>query len=203
MKVEFLNLFPCPFIRIDTNPEFLLIKENLIKYIYDNREKYPKGIVRSNNGGWHSDIYLNKEESFKPYSDFILSHIMESCNLFFNREINANLLSCWANINGKGSSNDMHLHPGADMSGCIWIKTKDNSGDLIFKNPFDYDFYSWQVNFNTDQKSQSYFSSSYYFNPVEGGMLLFPSSLMHKVSENKSNEDRISIAFNLKITDFN
>jgi hypothetical protein len=34
-------------------------------------------------------------------------------------------------------------------------------------------------------------------------MLLFPSSLMHKVSENKSNEDRISIAFNLKITDFN
>ena len=33
---------------------------------------------------------------------------------------------------------------------------------------------------------------------MEGGMILFPSHLAHRVNENKSDEDRISIAFNIK-----
>ena len=38
---------------------------------------------------------------------------------------------------------------------------------------------------------------TYYFRPMEGRLLIFPSSLEHEVKENKSNEDRISVPFNL------
>ena len=38
----------------------------------------------------------------------------------------------------------------------------------------------------------------YNFQPTEGFILLFPSHLQHCVKENKSDEDRISVAFNLK-----
>ena len=40
---------------------------------------------------------------------------------------------------------------------------------------------------------------TYYFTPIEGRILLFPSSLEHEVEENKSDEDRISYSFNIKL----
>lgn len=202
MEIEFLKLFSCPFIKINTNPEFSLIRGNLIEFVYENKRNNPTGIIRSNNKGWHSEIYLNKEIKFESYLNFINEKITNSCNLFFNNQIKVDLLSCWANINEPGSSNDMHCHPGADMSGCLWVKSNANSGSLVFKHPFEYEFYPWITNFNSEQKSESYFSSSYYFNPVEGEMILFPSNLLHKVCENNSKEDRISLAFNLKIAEF-
>ena len=35
--------------------------------------------------------------------------------------------------------------------------------------------------------------------PKEGSMLVFPAYLDHKVEPNKSDEDRISISFNIEI----
>ena len=35
----------------------------------------------------------------------------------------------------------------------------------------------------------------YSYEPVEGGLMLFPAHLEHKVLENKSDEDRISVSF--------
>ena len=37
-------------------------------------------------------------------------------------------------------------------------------------------------------------------NPVEGVLVLFPSYLDHSVNENKSNEERIVISFNINLT---
>ena len=37
----------------------------------------------------------------------------------------------------------------------------------------------------------------------EGDLLLFPAYLPHKVNENKSDEDRIVISFNVNINHFN
>jgi uncharacterized protein (TIGR02466 family) len=37
------------------------------------------------------------------------------------------------------------------------------------------------------------------FNPLEGRMLIFPSYLAHQVEPNESDEDRISVSFNLSI----
>ena len=46
------------------------------------------------------------------------------------------------------------------------------------------------------QKEHSSYTS-YHFNPTEGCIILFPSHLLHHVNPNKSNEDRISVAFNM------
>ena len=40
---------------------------------------------------------------------------------------------------------------------------------------------------------------TYYFTPKEGRILIFPSKLEHEVKENKSDEDRISYSFNIKL----
>ena len=40
---------------------------------------------------------------------------------------------------------------------------------------------------------------TFYFNPIEGKILVFPAHLNHLVQENKSNEDRISVSFNIRL----
>ena len=62
------------------------------------------------------------------------------------------------------------------------LEKESNVEKLIFKN------------------SNNYFHT-YYFLPTEGRMLLFPSHLQHEVFENKSNEDRISVSFNINLID--
>ena len=42
--------------------------------------------------------------------------------------------------------------------------------------------------------------TSMWFPPVEGTGLIFPSHLMHRVSENNTTEDRISISWNITIS---
>ena len=36
-------------------------------------------------------------------------------------------------------------------------------------------------------------------NPVEGGLILFPSYLDHSVNQNLSNEERIVVSFNINL----
>jgi uncharacterized protein (TIGR02466 family) len=110
-------------------------------------------------------------------------------------------MSCWANVNPKNSMNDWHTHPGSDMSGCLWIKTHNNCGNLIFNNPNEFVHDPWLMCLNHETKSKFLFSQKYFFSPVEGEIVLFPSNICHKVGLNESEEDRISIAFNIKFYD--
>jgi uncharacterized protein (TIGR02466 family) len=196
--IEFLPLFPSPVIKIDTKPEFNDIRGDLINFCYSERENSPIGIDRSNNGGWHSELLL-EEERFHKYKKFIEKYIEKSFESFVNSGVKIIPNSYWININGINSVNTEHNHPGSDISGCFWIKSSEYSGTFRFTNPNDFIHYSLLKTFNFESKSQYYFSERYFFKPIEGEMILFPSNMNHCVFENKDDNDRISIAFNLKI----
>ncbi len=48
------------------------------------------------------------------------------------------------------------------------------------------------------KKFNNYFHS-FHFNPVAGRLLVFPSHLEHHVDFNESQEDRISVSFNVRL----
>jgi len=196
--IEFLPLFPCPVIKIDTKPEFNNIRNDLISFCYSERENTPKGITRSNKSGWHSDLLL-EEEKFHKYKEFIEKYITKSFQPYVNSGVKIVPCSYWINISGKNASNSEHCHPGSDISGCIWIKSSKSSGSFRFTNPNDFIHNSLLKTFNHQSKSKFYFSERYFFKPIEGEMILFPSNMNHCVFENNDDNDRISIAFNLKI----
>ena len=81
----------------------------------------------------------------------------------------------WFNINPPGSYNDWHCHRGFATSGVVYIKTCPNSGEIIFKND--------------DETLLS-------VTPHVGTMLTFPGDLLHRVTQNLSDEDRICLVFN-------
>ena len=74
------------------------------------------------------------------------------------------------------------------------------SGDIVFESPYEFQAYQ-EIDSYVDEFRNSFnIDHSYYFTPTDGRMLIFPSHLMHEVEENLSNEDRISVSFNIKLS---
>ena len=110
------------------------------------------------------------------------------------------MIYAWININKPGNYNVKHLHPTNDLSGVLWIKAPQNSGDIVFESPYEFQAYQ-EIDSYVDEFRNSFnIDHSYYFTPTDGRMLIFPSHLMHEVEENLSNEDRISVSFNIKLS---
>tara|TARA_R100001594_G_scaffold29392_1_gene54886 strand:+ start:47 stop:646 length:600 start_codon:yes stop_codon:yes gene_type:complete len=176
-------------------------KEELVNFCYSEKKRYPEGMEgRSNYGNsWHSSDHYMEEDNL------ISSIIFSSINSYFNdREILKEesqycISNAWVNINSKGGSNSIHYHPGSSLSGVFWINVPKDSGELVFKNPNNF------VEASTLSRYADHLTASFnkyetfYLEPKEGYMVLFPSHIQHLVRENKSNEDRIAISFNIVI----
>ena len=81
------------------------------------------------------------------------------------------------------------------MSGVYYIKADENSGDLEFYGDSRLEFYN-QLYFYSSNKNTISFVR---YKPIVGRVLIFSSWIPHLVKPNKSDEDRISISFNISI----
>jgi uncharacterized protein (TIGR02466 family) len=103
----------------------------------------------------------------------------------FNYDLNA-----WATwVNGDGYI-DKHIHEESWISGAYYCKvpkiTKNSDSKLGF---FEYGCIPNDINYiNSERK---------FIEPKEGKLIIFPSYLYHQTIPHESQEDRISIAFDL------
>ena len=190
-----INLFPSLVHMFDVNG-FNEIQNELIDYAYDFKEREPRGESISNQGGWHSpDFHVNDE------CDTLHSFLINCLAGFpvIDESINIKI-SAWVNINKPGDYNTKHNHPDCNLAGVLWIKAPKDSGNIVFDNPTAFQSNTEIDSYTTDFKEKYKFYQSYFFPPTEGRILVFPSHLVHKVEENKSKEDRISVSFNIKLS---
>ena len=80
-----------------------------------------------------------------------------------------------------------HIHPAGWLSGCFYLKMpkplKKSEGAINFSlHGYDYPIVNSDI-------------PSYQYSPVEGDLILFPSSLFHKTIPFSSNDERHVIAF--------
>lgn len=192
MRIHNYTVFP----QIITETECDLynsIRNDLINWIYNYQSK-TETVLHSNRGGWQSPDNFYNDESFLKFKQYILDHIFQSLTHY---NIQFKLNNMWININKKDNYNIAHAHPGSHLSGVFWIKASDKCGNLVFNNP--HSFVSHRLIRSTDDelKRKINYTTKFYFKPTEGTLVLFPSHLQHYVESNESDEDRISISFNL------
>ncbi len=153
-----------------------------------------KSIDLSNRGGWHSpsltgehailnNLFLKILESAEKYREVInYKHPLKLTNL-------------WININNYKDYNIEHSHPNCVVSGAYYLTS--NNSNIVFVHPaaqlMEYDW-----NFNVINSLNKYNSPNWSINPSQNELLLFPSWLSHRVEPNLSEENRISISFNLR-----
>ena len=85
------------------------------------------------------------------------------------------IFDAWFNVNGPGHSNRWHRHHIDEFSAVVYVQVPEDSGYIEFQN------------------GRKFFKIM----PEAGDVIAFSSNVMHRVLENKSNDHRISIAFNL------
>ena len=193
---ESYKIFPVPIHAVNVN-DFKKYQSKLIDYAYSLREKDGKGRVVSNYGGWQSK-YFDVHDENDILHKFIIDIIY---NLpVFKKNIGMTCIA-WANINGQGDHNIQHNHPNCHLAGVLWVKTPKNSGDIKFSAPLDFQTFLEIESYTEEFKSHSKYYHAYRFSPEEGSLFIFPAHLNHLVEENKSNDDRISFSFNLKLKD--
>ena len=197
-SIEVSALFPSIVVRTICE-DFSSIQDDIIDWCYSVKENNP-GRKVSNKGGWQSIAYLEGEENSKV-KDYLLGKIAESLQQLLSPEKcqGFRVSSVWININGKNAYNEMHDHPNCNLSGVFWIKTPKDSGRFTFENPNAF-AQSYVIDGTLDEVQQTFNNQSKLsYDPLEGHIIIFPSNLRHSVEVNQSDEDRISISFNIRI----
>ena len=199
MDIVIFPLFPSMISYVDCD-DFLDIKDDLIEWIYDYKKNSNKELYRSNQGGWHSHDDINTEKSFGRFNDYIKKHMLFLCDSLFGNNCEAKIDNMWSIVNSEGNDNGSHQHPGGHMSGVFWVKSQgEKSGKIVFENPNSFGQNILLLNLKDDLKEGCHNYGSFWFEPVEGRMVLFPCDLRHSVGRNSTSEDRIVISFNIML----
>lgn len=166
---------------------------------YKIKEVFP-GRNRSNLGGYQSNDLNNTVLSSPPFLS-LLKKIKKGCD-FITRDLpittgHLELGNMWVNFNEKNNYNAVHFHPISPISGVVYISGESvTSCGLYFCNPHPAEAYI----FSELQSVPTTLSSlQIKLTPKVGDMIFFPGWLPHGVPEYSGNDERISIAFNLKL----
>lgn len=189
------NHFIFPKIVTETHCElYNYIRDDLIDWIYEYKPTVDSVHI-SNIGGWQSPSDFHTIESFSVFRNYIVNNAIQSVPQYNKRELYLN--NMWININKKGDYNVAHVHPGCVLSGVFWVKAPENCGKLVFTNPHSFEEYYLLDSVSTEFMKKYNYDGTFVFTPQEGLLVLFPAHLQHLVEPNQTDEDRISIAFNL------
>jgi uncharacterized protein (TIGR02466 family) len=161
-------------------------------------KKQSKGLLVSNEGGWHSEYLNTSAPQLKPLFDAIQIRLNDlHKQLGFKDNHYQVIQAAWANINQDNTFNKPHSHPGSFFSGCYYIKAEPQAGDIEFLNPLVAHPYTIPTEV---VEEYNFYNSEKWRHPAEAGkLLIFPPWLLHYTQPNHSGHDRISIAFNSQI----
>ena len=146
-----------------------------------------------------SDNNFNNELQNNNYQQ----HLFETFTLDnFREEININLKtycdglnfewrpynidSSWVVFFERGNYGHLHNYGTVDISGVYYLKKDSNDGDIYFRSPI-----------SQAQTSLCFNGGDLQVPTRQGGLLLFPGWLNHGVTTHNSDEERISVSFNV------
>lgn len=147
-------------------------------------DEYLKNLLRSDSDlinkthffhGRFENIYV--KDSDNEAVKALLQESVSFCAELLN--VNAQELSIgyWFNLMGPGHITDWHTHDDLDelISGVVYLKVPENSGDLVLKKD----------------------DEEIILPPITGHFIFFSPQTYHSVTENKSAHQRLSIGMNI------
>jgi uncharacterized protein (TIGR02466 family) len=178
-------------------PSKIINPTNVEQECYSLRDKSESAPIL-NVSGWQSQDSLVDKNT--PNIHKLFNEIeIQSKSIFkehgIKNNINVSMGNPWININYKTSTNDVHIHGGAMMSGVYYVKASQDSGDIMFYGDPKLEFYN-SLYFDIKNKNTHAYVT---YKPIVGRVLIFPPWLPHSVETNNSNDDRISIGFNFMV----
>ena len=192
-----MHLFFSTPVWIDQINNFESINSELKNYIYQEQEKDPDDVKKSNFKGWHSESFDLKNENLKNFINEISKNIGAAVNdMGWDLEAQiVKITNMWAIINKNKAFNERHHHGNSALSAAYYVKAENNAGNIVFFDPRQANVFHHPV----AKKANDLNGQIKSITPKAGTLVLFPSYLEHKVEENLSDEERIVVSFNISL----
>jgi len=126
-------------------------------------------------GGRFENTYIKTTDM--PEMDVLLAAVKQQAAQLLGRGAAALRAGFWFNAMGPGHVTSLHHHDENDelLSAVYYIRVPGNSGDLVLHDA----------------------DRVLTIKPQEGKLVLFAPDVLHEVTENRSPELRLSVAFNI------
>ena len=95
----------------------------------------------------------------------------------------------WCNYNSTGDIHGAHTHSNSLISGVLYIQGKDTPTIFYRENEM------FPLKFNYESRDMNN-CEAYVMDAEVGKLFIFPSNIKHSAAENKTDTERISLAFN-------
>lgn len=157
------------------------------------------GRVVSNEGGWQSNDFYEDDIKDTPIMPVVnnIKKLLRLCFQTLEVPHVPKIDNFWMNINPPGSYNKPHIHGNnCFLSICYYVNAPENCGDLYFDRGPQQEYI---ISNFVPRGTNTFNSSRWAYKPESNKIIIFPSWLSHHVGINRSEQDRISIAFNIKI----
>ena len=198
MTVQLIPIFPSLILATEIK-NFKGIKKDLIFWIKNYHITQDNHQVSGRNAWQSPTDFFRKEKSFFKYKQIIEKSILTIMLSFSDKKYR--IKNIWINVNKPQGYNVAHTHPDSDLSGVFWINIPQNSGVLRFESPNHFTQYKAIQHSNEKIKNSLNYYHDFWLQPTEGKLIIFPSDIKHFVETNQSDEDRISISFNISFID--
>tara|TARA_B100000925_G_C21859171_1_gene409200 strand:- start:141 stop:764 length:624 start_codon:yes stop_codon:yes gene_type:complete len=172
-----------------------VLEEEYIDSMTNDIIKSSKEVGREEN--WQSEHNPNLHEHLKYKA--LGSKVLELSKVYLDdlkyEYEKMYITGMWSNILKPGETHSPHTHSNNLLSGVFYLQSNDNSPAITFVDP--------RPQASVLQPQQTEYTKdngTLFFYPAKvNRMLLFPSWLQHYVPKNNSNDNRISIAFNVML----
>ena len=186
------------------------LNDELKRTILEMREKEDSETRSIRGGGWQSrkTLFASSDAPFRSLRSFIFdSYESILLNLYGLDSFDPQRIrtEAWANVNPVGGHHGSHIHLGGyHWSGAYYVaipSSSEDDGCLVFENKIYWKAEEgrvenhWRVplarnGLKTEHREKR-------ISPREGLLVIFPTSLFHRVTEFRGEGERISIGFNI------
>ena len=182
-------------------PDTTQVNMQLKEMVLMRAESSPT-VHKSNEGGWHSD------EDFLSWGGPAIAQLQQWIVQGFQDLTTAMSggepykgkleLNAWANLNRCGNYNNIHTHPACVWSGVYYVEVGDPPTEKRPKSGA-IEFFDPRAGAEMIAMPGMPFSQQKLVHPSSGQMIMFPSWLKHLVHPYWGEQERISIAFNVRL----
>ena len=137
--------------------------------------------------------HLIKQYNLEVLEKEIRDQVKKYTNIFSDAEFDIEIEDSWLTNTAPKEHTVVHNHGDTTISGVYYYKTNGKDGNIYFLNP------------NTSLMASYFLKPDDYveYPPQEGLFILFPGWLHHGVRSNDTNDERISISFNIRLKKIN
>lgn len=189
-------MFPTLVWKFELKPELREpLNANIIHVLEETRRHLPR---LEPGRGWQSEQTLHERAELGELASCIadattsiLRFLRIGCEEF-------EITGCWATVLAKGAAHRAHSHPNNFLSGAYYVRTQPGARSINFHDPR-----AQAAVLRPPVRELTAENTDQVVVEVSNGtLLMFPSYLEHSVDANASEEERISISFNVMFSSF-